>query len=333
MSEKPLVSIITPCYNGAEFIDGYFRSILAQTYPNLELIFIDDGSTDATAQIADSYRPALEERNIKFIYIYQNNQGQAAALNQGLAIFRGDYFVWPDSDDLLTPDSIAKRVNFLETNPEYGFVRSNAEYFDYDTKKPLYRASNAENRFALDIFSDLILENTYCCCGCYMVRREAFLAIYPERHIEVSSAGQNWQMLIPISAHYKCGYIDEDLYRIAVRNHSHSRSDTSYEIAVNRQNTLKEILLSSIAVSGRNDRDYGKMVNDKYIGKYLYLAAKYGKHEDAKKYRYELKKRGIYTSDKKIIYLKAFYPILHMLYLFLLRVKGKIKRTFWRNNV
>ena len=70
---KPLVSIITPCYNGEAFLKRYFESILNQTYPNLELIFINDGSTDRTEEIALSYRERLEKRGITYIYEKQEN--------------------------------------------------------------------------------------------------------------------------------------------------------------------------------------------------------------------------------------------------------------------
>lgn len=59
---KPLVSIITPCYNGEQYIDAYFQSILAQTYTRLELIFVNDGSTDKTEEVALSYREQLEQK-------------------------------------------------------------------------------------------------------------------------------------------------------------------------------------------------------------------------------------------------------------------------------
>ena len=68
---SPLVTIITPCYNGEAFLDKYFASILAQTYDRLELIFVNDGSTDRTEEIALSYRQALEDRGIVFKYLYQ----------------------------------------------------------------------------------------------------------------------------------------------------------------------------------------------------------------------------------------------------------------------
>ena len=116
---KPLVSIITPCYNGEAFLKRYFESILNQTYPNLELIFINDGSTDRTEEIALSYRERLEKRGITYIYEKQENAGQAAALNRGLKLFKGEYLTWPDSDDVMTKDSIEKKVHFLEKNPKY----------------------------------------------------------------------------------------------------------------------------------------------------------------------------------------------------------------------
>ena len=65
---QALVSIVTPCYNGENYLDRFFRSVLAQTYPSLELVFINDGSTDHTEQLAESFRPQLEERGIRFIY-------------------------------------------------------------------------------------------------------------------------------------------------------------------------------------------------------------------------------------------------------------------------
>ena len=122
---KPLVSIITPCYNGEKYADRYFQSVLNQTYDHLELIFVNDGSTDRTEEIALSYKKELEEKGIQYTYLYQDNAGQAAALNNGLKIFHGEYLVWPDSDDEMTPDSIEKRAAFLESHPDLGIMRSN----------------------------------------------------------------------------------------------------------------------------------------------------------------------------------------------------------------
>lgn len=326
----PCVSIITPCYNGAEFIDKYFQSILNQTYPNLELIFINDGSTDSTEEIAQSYRAKLEQRGIKYLYLYQENLGQAAAINQGLAIFHGEYFVWPDSDDLLAPDSIEKRVRFLQKHPDEAMVRSNGDFFDYDTGKTLCRISDNPNRFHTDIFMDLIMEESYCCCGCYMVRREAFLSIYPDRKIEVYSAGQNWQILIPLTGRYSCGYIDEDLYHIAVRSGSHSRQKRHYEEEIQRQEELKTILLSSIRIAGRHDQDYEGIVEQKYLRRYFQISVSHHEDENGKQYYSALKKAHAVTPQDRQLYLQSYAPFAARLYQFWRRGCGKLKRTIRR---
>lgn len=108
MKQLPLVSIITPCYNGENYVTPFIKSVLLQSYNNIEFIFINDGSTDNTEKIVLDYEPEFKERGIKFKYIYQENQGQATALNNGLKIFTGDYLTWPDSDDILHPDNISK---------------------------------------------------------------------------------------------------------------------------------------------------------------------------------------------------------------------------------
>lgn len=325
---KPLVSIITPCFNGVDFLDDYFNSILEQTYDNIELFFIDDGSTDGTKSKVDYYKEKLQSRKINVVYIYQKNQGQAAALNQGLQLFNGDYFIWPDSDDILSPDSIEKRVSFLEQHLEFDMVRSNAYFFDFESKRKLYRASNLENRFNTDIFKDLILEESYCYCGCYMVRRNAFLEIYPERKIKVYSAGQNWQLLIPLSGRYKCGYIDEDLYHIAVRNGSHSRQNLNYEKQIQRQKDLKEILLSSIDIANRKDLDYYQLVEEKYVRRFFMISLQCNEFEQAKIYYNQLKEfEWLKKQDNELI-LFYRYPRIYKVINMGNRIRLKFLRIF-----
>ena len=202
---RPLVSIVTPCYNGEEYVNRYFESILNQTYKHLELIFVNDGSTDCTEEIALSYKEALEKQGIRFVYLYQPNGRQAKAVNTGLKEITGDYLIWPDSDDLLTPDSVEKRVAFLEANPEFAWVRSDATAIDYDTGKVLYNFARESDKCNKDIFLDLILDHTYCCCCCYMIRVDALRRIYPNLQIYEGSQGQNWQILIPMAGAHICG--------------------------------------------------------------------------------------------------------------------------------
>lgn len=308
MKEIPLVTIITPCYNGEKYVNRYFESIIAQTYQNIELIFVDDGSVDGTGQIAKAFASRFLERGIKFIYVYQENGGQAKAMNAGLARMRGTYLVWPDSDDLLDSNSIENRVDFMEKNIEFDMVRSNGDYFEFESGKRLSRISNFDNRFKEDIFLDLILETTYCSCGCYMIRVSSFKRIYPNLKIYESDAGQNWQILIPMAGRYKCGYIDEDQYHIAVRTDSHSRKERTLDEQVNRYLELKKILLQGIDISRRCDQDYKTIVDDKYnrILMKCYLAAEDMKL--AKIYYLKMKKGNTLKDDDKLVYFsKANY--------------------------
>ena len=127
---EDLVSIIVPCYNGEKYISRFLDSIINQTYKKIELIIIDDGSTDNTHIIIEGYREKLKNEGMNLKYIYQTNQGQAEALNKGLEIVMGEYLTWLDSDDILTKDSIEKKVNFLKKNFEYGFVVSSMAVYD-----------------------------------------------------------------------------------------------------------------------------------------------------------------------------------------------------------
>ena len=114
MKKNPLVSIIIPTYNAEKYIKTAINSALRQTYQNIEIIVIDDGSIDRTKNIVQSIQdPRLN-------YFYQKNQGQSAARNTGIKIAKGEYIALLDADDLFLPEKIEKQVNFLETHLDCG---------------------------------------------------------------------------------------------------------------------------------------------------------------------------------------------------------------------
>ncbi len=107
----PLVSIIIPVYNGAQWIGETLASALSQTYSNIEIIVVNDGSTDNTADVVCRYAQA----NLQLVE--QPNRGQSAALNHGLSLAKGDYIQYLDGDDLLAPDKIERQLAFLQRQP------------------------------------------------------------------------------------------------------------------------------------------------------------------------------------------------------------------------
>lgn len=301
--EYPLVSIITSCFNGEIYLDRYFESILNQTYPHLELIFVNDGSTDQTEKIALSYTSKLKEKGISYKYIYQENSGQSVALNKGLKIFKGKYLTWPDSDDVMTDDCIAKKVEFLENHLEYKMVRSNGLFYNEETNA--YRRINeSSNCNKENIFEDLLVLKTYGCCGCYMITRDLFLKIYPNRMIYESREGQNWQILVPCSSYSKCGYIDENLYIIYERNTSHSRKKRSNEEEIRRLENFKIILYNAIDNSKCDKAKYKNIVDFDCARKQFYYAIA-DKNKKTIKEKYKLMRiHGKVTNEQRFLYLK-----------------------------
>ena len=311
---KPLVSVITPCYNGEKFVHRILDSILEQTYPNIEFIFVNDGSTDHTGSIVQSYADRFKQAGISFVYIYQENSGLAATVNRGLAVFKGKYVTWPDSDDFLARDSIACKAEFLESNPEYKMVRSNGVFIREDTLKAAGRISNDENRFNEDIFKDLYMGRTYLCCGCYMIEAKTFFELYPDRQIYGSREGQNWQLLLPVASVSKCGYIDKDLYCILLRSGSLYRAHHSFREQMDRIDEHMEILRHALKRSRCDYTECMQSVNEKYARVRLNLALKYH-HSDVVKeqYRYLKNNSDITRADKRA-YFWGSSKILNFIY-------------------
>ncbi len=113
INEYPLVSIISPCWNGEKYIARMLESIMKQTYKNIELICINDGSTDKTEEIIHSYERKFSNHGMTLKCYTQENQGQAAALNYGLKMIQGEFLSWIDCDDFLAPDSVEKKLKLL----------------------------------------------------------------------------------------------------------------------------------------------------------------------------------------------------------------------------
>jgi len=127
-----IVSVIIPSYNCARYVEEAIESVLNQTYNYLEIIVVDDGSTDNTREVLKEY---IGNGQIK--YVYQENQGPGAARNTGIKCAKGDYIAFLDSDDTLTENSIEKRMNLIIRSPEVGLVFSDYYYekYEFSTEK------------------------------------------------------------------------------------------------------------------------------------------------------------------------------------------------------
>jgi len=131
MTTDGLVSVVVPCFNVANYVDDAIRSIQEQTYPAIEIIVVNDGSTDQTQQHLDLHAKSDDRIRI----VSQQNRGVSSARNAGLRLARGEFVCFLDADDVLLPDKTEKQVLFLRNKPDADLVYS--DYFDGDARLDL----------------------------------------------------------------------------------------------------------------------------------------------------------------------------------------------------
>ncbi|MGB5989339.1 MAG: glycosyltransferase family 2 protein [Marinifilaceae bacterium] len=150
MINNPLVSVILPVYNGAEYLARAIDSILQQSYENFELIILNDGSSDNTQTIIESY--SNKDKRVKFVN--RNNKGLIYTLNEGFSIARGKYIARHDDDDYSYPKRFEKQVAFMESNLDYALCGTQYNVVSQEFKfirRYFLPESNAKiNEFLLD---------------------------------------------------------------------------------------------------------------------------------------------------------------------------------------
>ena len=294
--QNGLVSILTPCYNTGKHIHRLLDSVLSQTYSLIEMIVIDDGSTDNSYDIVCEYISRFSERGFSLSCVKQSNSGQSVAINKGLKLIRGEYLVWPDSDDYYASQyAIEKMVNKLKnSSSEFAMVRTQERLVDEDDLKRELRINglSANEEESSNLFYDCLFNTSgfYYVPGAYMIKMKALvktngLSIYTEKN-----AGQNWQLLLPILYSYRCLTIKETLYTVLVREASHSRGQYSgYNKNVVRLNSYMRTLLGTLnrmILLPDDEREVlKKRIHVQYIRKLIFLDYKY-KEADSIQKRY-----------------------------------------------
>ena len=155
-NEHPLVSVIIPVYNGGRYLRSALESVFAQTYQPIEVIVVDDGSADDSGVIAQSF-PDVR-------YIHQENQGVAAARNNGLEAARGEFLAFLDQDDLWTPEKLKLQISQLQSDPDLGYTLTQQQFF-------LEPGETLPAWFRKELFADA---HTGWVLGTLVVRRTAF---------------------------------------------------------------------------------------------------------------------------------------------------------------
>ena len=145
MADFPLVSIVTPSYNQAAYLEDTLRSVLEQDYPNIEYLVVDGASTDGSLESIERYAPRLSW------WVSEKDRGQAEAINKGLRRARGEFVAWLNSDDLYAQGAVTRAVAVLLTNSHLGMVFS--DVFSIDANNEVFNTMRYGDWNLLDLMS------------------------------------------------------------------------------------------------------------------------------------------------------------------------------------
>lgn len=210
MKNNPLVSVVIPTYNKAQYLKKAIESVLNQTYKAIEMIIIDDGSTDNTQQVVKSFNDP------KIIYIWQKNKGPAAAKNTGIKKAQGKYIAFLDSDDLWLEEKLEKQLEFMEKNPEMSLLGTGCYEIDSQGKilgKKIFPKKNENLQKILIRYNPFIQSSV-------LVKKEVFDKI--KGYDENFSESEDYEFWLRVARYYKIANLPELL--VMKRYHSENLS-------------------------------------------------------------------------------------------------------------
>lgn len=199
------ISVIIPAFNYARYLGEAIDSVFAQTYPALEVIVVDDGSTDDTPAVLATYGDRIRT-------IRQQNQGVSSARNSGIAAARGEYVAFLDADDLWQPAKLEAQMARFDADPSLGLVHCGAESFDAEGQTIHFWREGMEGRVAINI---LRLEPVIAAPGSNIVtpRRVAEeIGGFDTRMI----GSEDWDFAYRVAARYEIGFTPEALVRYRI---------------------------------------------------------------------------------------------------------------------
>lgn len=227
--DLPLVSVAVVTYNQVAFLKECIEAILAQDYPNIEIVVADDASPDGTRDLLHAYKAVHGDKFV--LKLAEVNRGITANQNQALFACSGKYISWMAGDDLMLPGKISKQVAFLEAHPDHAICYHDLDVFHSDTGKTLRRHSQVDHPRTGDVRT-IVRHGAFNGAVSNMVRRECS----PERgfdpRLPIASDWLYWVDCLWSGG--KIGYIDEVLGR-------HRRHDNNVTSGSVRNPSLREI--------------------------------------------------------------------------------------------
>jgi glycosyltransferase involved in cell wall biosynthesis len=228
----PKVSVIIPVYNGEKYIAQAVNSVLNQTYRDFELIVVDDGSTDRTAEILESYGD-------KITYIYQDNRERSAARNKGICSCSGEYLAFLDADDMWLPHKLKQQVQLLDLSPETGLVHGIAFFINESGRRIHQNGKQTIGSFESgnEVYKSLLFENIIA-SPTVMVRRACFdkVGLFDES----MTYTEDWDMWLRIAIHYRVDITRRPLAYYRINGGSLLENWKKYDVPSGRIRVLKK---------------------------------------------------------------------------------------------
>jgi glycosyltransferase involved in cell wall biosynthesis len=227
-SEIPGVSVVIPAYNYARFLPGAIESVLNQTYPRFELIVVNDGSTDETAEVVARYGGRVR-------YIYQENAGLSAARNTGIRAAEFPFVSFLDADDEFAPDLLDRIMSvFASLPPNFGLVSCRELQIDANGDFRPQKSLDLGGDWEITI-RDVLLKTRFPACG-LVVRREVFEQCgYFDTSLRSSEDRDMW---IRIAVCWRLHQVAEPLVRI--RQHAQSMSKNGDRMKENMRQVIRK---------------------------------------------------------------------------------------------
>ena len=211
---RPGISVVIPSYNSAAYLSEAIDSALNQTVLPLEVIVINDGSTDETPQILQRYQGRI-------VAITQENRGLSGARNRGIAAATGELIAFLDADDVWLPQKLEKQVACLEEHPRAGFVHTGAHWWNADTGEQSIRVNGNLHQLAGACYKEFFAYNRVT-VSTIVVRRECLAAVGNFDEGIRRPTTQDYDLCFRIARHHELAYVDEPLvrYRLHASNFS-----------------------------------------------------------------------------------------------------------------
>lgn len=221
-----MVTVIIPTYNREHLVLDALDSVRAQDFRPVEIVVVDDGSTDNTVGLVEAWAQQYAGPDLGVRLVSQPNLGGNAARNAGIRAASGEFVAFLDSDDTWSPGKLSKQVGYLEANPGCGAVYCGLE--EVDAASGIVLGAPVSSFPQGTLFPEILVRDITAPTSCYMLRRRVFeVAGYFDEALE---ARQDWDMWIRVAQQFPIGAVAENL--VQLRHHAGARtaSDPMREI-------------------------------------------------------------------------------------------------------